>query len=195
MELEVVPGHQREEVLGHQKEEEEEEVGNLRLVEVVGVAGVEVLLLLLRLLCWVTGQEAVGNPWSAGWMAAGEEAGYGRRVSRKRALRTGVRGSEKVKSAPVEVAVADRLCLTEEVGVACLHVLEAAEEAGCLAMTGPGSEAEGQSGLAEVEGLVQRDWSLAQEAEALVCQVEVVDVQRLLCSPPFSPPPCLQTAR
>lgn len=69
-------------------------------------------------------------------MAAGEEAGYGRRVRHERTLRMAVRGSEEVQS--VVAAAADRLCLLEEVGVACLHVFEAVGGTGSLAMTGLG---------------------------------------------------------
>lgn len=100
-------------VVGLQKErqEEEEEVGNLSgKVEVEGVEeGEEEEApphLHLHLLCWAwTEQEAEGNPWSAvGLTGAGEEAGCGRG-----AWRTVVRGSEEVQSVPVVAAVEDHL--------------------------------------------------------------------------------------
>lgn len=127
-----------------------------------------------HLLCWVwMGQVEVGSPWSFGQRAAGEEAGCGRR-SDGRASRTAVR--DKVKqSALVAAVVEDHLCLSEEVGVAPLHVL--AVVLGFLAdLTGPGEEAGGQGGLEEAEGPVQSGQSLALEVEGLVCRVEVVEV-------------------
>lgn len=90
-----------------------------------------------------------------------------------------VRRSEKVQSALV--AVEDHLCLLLEVGVALLLEQEAGWRAGALEVNGLGREAGGRSGLAEVEGLEQR--SPAQEAEALVCQVEVVEVRQLGSAP------------
>lgn len=87
------------------------------------------------------------------------------------------------ESVLVAVVVEDHLCLLE-VGVAGLRVLEVAGRAGLLGVTGLGGEAGGQNGFVEVEGLEQRDQVLAREAEALVCQVEGVEVQ-ILCSPPF----------
>lgn len=79
-------------------------------------------------------------------------------------------------------AAEDPLCLLLEVGVARLLVQEAGWRTGALEVTGLGREAGGQSVLAEVEGLEQR--SPAQEAEALVCQMEVAEA-RQLCSSPF----------
>lgn len=81
------------------------------------------------------------------------------------------------KSVLVAVAVEGRLCSLEEAGVARLHVRH--EGMGPLAVTGLGWEAKGRSGLEEAEGLEQSDRSPAQEAEALVCQVEAVEVQQL----------------
>lgn len=108
----------------------------------------------------------------------GEEAGFGRT---EKTSRMAVKGSEKVQSVLVAVVVEDRLCLSE-VGVAGLHVAEVAGRTEMPAVTGLGQEAGGQNDLVEVEGL---DRGLAREAEALVCQVEGVEVQKLLCSPPF----------
>lgn len=83
------------------------------------------------------------------------------------------------------VEVVDRLCLLE-VEVAGLHVMEVAGRAGLLAVTGLGQEAGGQNDHhVEVEVLEQSDWGLVREGEALVCQVEGVEVQTLLCSLPF----------
>lgn len=90
-----------------------------------------------------------------------------------------VRGSETVQSVLEAVAVEHHLCLLEEVGVARLHVLEVVGGTGPLAVTGLGEEAGGQSGFEKVEGLERSDQIPAQEAEALVCQVEVVEAQQL----------------
>lgn len=80
------------------------------------------------------------------------------------------------------VEVVDRLCLLE-VEVAGLHVMEVAGRAGLLAVTGLGLEAGGQNDhYVEVEVLEQSDWGLVREGEALVCQVEGVEVQTLRCS-------------
>lgn len=126
------------------------------------------------------GQEEVGNPQSAdGSMAAGEEVGCGRmRCERASPMPVG-RGKEVQCVLVVEVAE-DHLCLMQEVGVADLHVMELL--GGSHAVTGLGEEAGGQSGLEEVEGLEQTDRSPAKEGEALVCRVEVVEVQKLRCN-------------
>lgn len=105
-------------------------------------------------------------------------------MSHKKVWRMVVKRNEKVMSVLVAVVVEGRLGLME-VGVARLHVLEEAGGTGVLAVTGQGLEAGGQSGLVGVEGLEQRDWSPAEEAGVPVCQVEVAEVQQLLCSPPF----------
>lgn len=131
------------------------------------------------------GQVEVGNLQSAVGWAEEEEAGCGRtwRVSREKVWRVVVKRNE-VMSVPVAAVVEGRLGLLEA-GVARLHVVEEAGGTGVLAVVGQGWEAGGQSGLVGVEGLEQRDWSPAAEAGVPVCQVEVVEVQHLLCSPPF----------
>lgn len=103
-------------------------------------------------------------------------------MSREKVWRVVVKRNE-VMSVPV-AAVEGRLVLLEA-GVARLHVAEEAGGTGALAVIGQGWEAGGQSGLVGVEGLEQRDRSPAAEAGVPVCQVEVVEVQQLLCSPPF----------
>lgn len=100
-------------------------------------------------------------------------------VGHGRTSRMAVRGTEKVESVLAVVEVEGRLCLLEEAGVASLHVMKVVERTGARAVAGLGLEAGDQSGLEEVEGLEQIGQSLAQEAEALVCQVEVVEVQNL----------------
>lgn len=124
------------------------------------------------------GQDEGGNLWSAVGSAEEEEAGCGRtwRVSREKVWRVVGKRNEKV-----EAVVEGRLGLLE-VGVARLHVVEEAGGTGALAVTGQGWEAGGQSGLVGVEGLEQ---SPAEEAGVPVGQVEVVEVQQLLCSLPF----------
>lgn len=71
------------------------------------------------------------------------------------------------------------LCLSAAAGEAGLHAPEVAEWAGCLAVAGLGQEGGGQSGLEEEEELEWSGWIPAQEAEAPVCQVEVVEAQKL----------------
>lgn len=93
----------------------------------------------------------------------------------ERTLRMAVRVSET----GVLVVGEDPLCSLEEVAVAHLHVLEPFGGTGSLAVTGLGAEAGGQSVRVGVEALEQTDWSPGEEAEALVCQVEVVEVQQL----------------
>lgn len=100
-------------------------------------------------------------------MAAEEEAGC------ERALEV----AHKVQSVLLAEVVGDHFCLLEVVVVERLHVLELVERVEVLAVTGLEWEAEVLNGLGEVEGLGQRDWSLAEEAGALVCQVEVEVVQ------------------
>lgn len=86
------------------------------------------------------------------------------------------------QSALAAAAAEGHLCLLEEVGVAHLHVLEVVGGTGPLAVTGQGWEAGGQSGLEEVEVVEKSDSIPAQEAEALVCQAEVVEAQKLECN-------------
>lgn len=150
-------------LVGH-KRTGKERMGNLRVQRfeqvkgVVGEVGVEAL----HLLCWVqTELEEEGRPWHVdSSRVVGEVACYGRTLM--------VGASEELQSGMVVGEEADRLCLMEEEEHP--HGMEVAGEAGCL--VGPGWGAGGQCDFVEVEGLEQRDWSLAQEAEAPVCQVE-----------------------
>lgn len=84
----------------------------------------------------------------------------------------------------------DHLCLLEEVEVVHLRVVEADERTGSLSV-GLGLGGGGQSDFVEEEG----ERGLGQEVEDPVCRAEEVEVQKLLCSTPSSPPPSLQTAR
>lgn len=124
----------------------------------------------------------MGDPWRDAGSAEGEEAGCGRKskAGHERTLWVAVRGSEKAQSVLAAAAAEDPLCLLLEVGVARLLVQEAGWRTGALEVTGLGREAGGQSVLAEVEGLEQR--SPAQEAEALVCQMEVAEARQLECN-------------
>lgn len=87
---------------------------------------------------------------------------------------------EKLQSALAVEEEEQRLCLTEEVGVAGLHELEAFGVIGSLALVGLGEEGGDRRVLGEVEGLGR---SPALEADAPVCQVEVVEEDHR-CSPP-----------
>lgn len=143
--------------------------------EEVEEEGVQALLLHL---CRVQmGREEVVNLWSAvGQKAAGEEAGCGKNFGRV---------ARRTASVHLVAAVEGRPCLTEKVaGVARLHVLRLGEQVEAPALTGQGWEAGGQSGLDEAEGPGQTGWSSAQEARTLYW-VEGVEVQTLVCSPPF----------
>lgn len=102
-------------------------------------------------------------------MAAEEEAGPGRTLD----------VAEKVQSVLVAEVVEGHLCLMEAVGVERLHVLELVERLGALAVTGQGWEVGGRNGHVEAVGLGQTDWSLAEEAGALVFQVEAEEVHQL----------------
>lgn len=87
-------------------------------------------------------QAEVEKPWSAADQKVGEEdLGCGRRD--ERTLTTTVTRTEG--SVPV-VAAEGHLCLLEEVGVACLHVVEVVEWSGSLGGAGSGEEAGGRSG-------------------------------------------------
>lgn len=140
-------------------------VGNLRFEQVEGEVG-EVGVEALHLLCWVqTGLEEEGRPRRVDSpRAVGEEGCLGR------TLMAGA--LEELQSGMVVEEEADRFGSMEEEEEEKPHGMEVAGEVGCLVGSDPGWGAGGQSGLVEVEGLEQRDWSPAQEAEAPVCLME-----------------------
>lgn len=171
------------EVVGHQRKKEEE-VGNLKkqrieVEEVVVVVGEEEVVevhLHLLLLCWVwMGLEEVGSPQPAGgWAVVVLGAGgCGRRVEVE------ARRCERVGCVMAVVEVGPLLCWRTAVGVAGLHV--EAVGTGCLAVKGPpGGEARARSGPEEAEGPeIESELGPVLEAEALVCQVEVVEALKL----------------